>query len=138
RAAVLIDHAHGEDAGTEHHQSTSKEAKHGPPTIMVSGGGKEHSAPENPMNAASWNQASRSHGEQAVNRSVTIERLASRHGRACPGHPRLAWTRKTLMPATSAGMTRRNLGPARLGAAGGRRRDRIVRPGVARIAALHL
>src|SRR5260370_2027841 len=30
------------------------------------------------------------------------------HGRACPGHPRLAWRGvggKTWMPATSAGMT---------------------------------
>jgi len=32
-----------------------------------------------------------------------------RHGRACPGHPRLSWcnSAKTWMPATSAGMTLR-------------------------------
>src|SRR4051812_8678603 len=34
-----------------------------------------------------------------------------RHGRACPGHPRLVCSPKTWMPATSAGMTADFCGP---------------------------
>jgi hypothetical protein len=39
------------------------------------------------------------------NDEVQIQNL--RHGRACPGHPRLSYVMeaKTWMPATSAGMT---------------------------------
>ena len=45
--------------------------------------------------------------EQAMEKleEPAIEQLARRHGRACPGHPRLACGSKTWMPATSAGMT---------------------------------
>jgi hypothetical protein len=52
-----------------------------------------------------------------------------RHGRACPGHPRLAFcsaTRKTWMPATSAGMTAQ-MSPLDGGLRNGYRRPGAIR-----------
>jgi hypothetical protein len=38
-----------------------------------------------------------------------LSQTVQRHGRACPGHPRLAWQiRKAWMPGTSPGMTNEN------------------------------
>jgi hypothetical protein len=74
------------------------------------GGFRIHSAGQNPVVYAT-EQAKSPHLFSLFHttaRSGRIEPFIRRHGRACPGHPRLSScesVRKTWMPATSAGMT---------------------------------
>src|SRR5215470_7476986 len=60
--------------------------------------------------------------------------LSLRHGRACPGHPRLAAARKTWMPAPSAGMTQHLASSPRLDPIAAGRIENRDQPDHARVA----